>query len=316
MSDLRKELSNKEHDLPLESPAYITLLAANAYGKLDKDEICSATQLAHIKTSSCDSSLRDFYKEVTLTFDQNLDHLDNSLPIERISRTSAIKVKLSEIENILKKLGKKYGTYGQDWEHGEEFEKVRRNQSSRQRAYSTSQNGDDFSDFFESMFGGIGQSGRQVRFRGEDFKASFQMSLLDEYKTHQQTLTANEKNIRITLPAGIDNGQTPKIKNHGGPETNGGPNGDLYVTFSIRDHNEFKRLGNDLHFAIALELYLAVLGGDIKIDTLDDKVKLKVKPETQHDEKVILKGKRLPVYKKEGNFGCLHGIHQRLIKSF
>jgi curved DNA-binding protein len=215
--------------------------------------------------------------------------------------------RINEANNVLSdpEKRKKYDQHGKDWQHADEFEKARRHQSSHQRQHTTSQDGGDFSDFFESMFGGNPRGGRQVKFRGQDLQASLQLSLLDAYKTHQHTLTVNGKNIRITIPAGIENGQTIKIKHHGGPGINGGPNGDLYITFSIAPHTEFKRLGNDLFTTKELDLYTAILGGELIVDTLDGKVKLKVKPETQNGEKVKLKGKGFPVYKKEGVFGDL-----------
>ena len=101
------------------------------------------------------------------------------------------------------------------------------------------------------------------------------------------------------------NGQTIKIAGHGGQGMNGGPNGDLYITFSIANHSGFKRLENNLYTSVDLDLYTAVLGGEITIDTLDGKVKLKVKPETQNGSKIKLQGKGFPVYKNEGKFGDL-----------
>jgi curved DNA-binding protein len=115
----------------------------------------------------------------------------------------------------------------------------------------------------------------------------------------------NGEKIRITVPAGIENGQTIKIAGHGGKGINGGPDGDLYITFSISNHPGIKRLRNDLFTNVDLELYLAVLGGEKTIDTLDGKVKLKIKPETQNGSKVKLKNKGFPVYKNEGQFGDL-----------
>jgi len=208
---------------------------------------------------------------------------------------------------------KKYDKYGKDWQHAEQFEKTKQYKEqasgfSGQR-YSGGQFEGGFSDFFESMFGGsaanAGRS-RQVKFRGEDYNAQLQLNLTDAYKTHKQTLSVNGKNIRITIPAGIENGQTIKISGHGGQGINGGPNGDLYITFSIANHPGFKRLGNDLYIHVDIELYTAVLGGEITIDTLSGKVKLKVKPETQNGSKVKLKGKGFPVYKNDGQFGDLY----------
>jgi curved DNA-binding protein len=207
---------------------------------------------------------------------------------------------------------KKYDQYGNDWQHAEEFEKANhyQEQSSNQHraSYSETFSGGDFSDFFESMFGGSTSAGsnRQVKYRGEDYNAELHLELIDAYKTHKQTLSVNKKNIRITIPAGIENGQTIKIFGHGGSGINGGPNGDLYITFSVVNHPKIKRLGNDLFTTIDLDLYTAVLGGEITIDTLNGKVKLKVKPETQNGSKIKLKGKGFPVYKNEGQFGDLY----------
>lgn len=204
---------------------------------------------------------------------------------------------------------KKYDQHGKDWKHAEEFEKANQNQSSNARGGGFSGTGSesDFSDFFASMFGGQGNTGRgqQAKYRGEDFKAELQLELLDAYKTNKKTLTINGKNIRITIPAGIENGQTIKIPGHGGPGANGGPNGDLYITFSIANHSIFKRLGNNLYVNFDLDIYTAVLGGEITLETLSGKVKLKMKPETQNGTKVKLTGKGFPVYKNEGQFGDL-----------
>jgi len=129
--------------------------------------------------------------------------------------------------------------------------------------------------------------------------------LTDVFKTHQQVLKVNDKNIRISIPAGVEDGQKIKIKGFGGPGINGGPNGDLYITFHIINNTEFKRQGNDLYKTVDLDLYTGVLGGEKTIDTLDGKIKLNVKPETQNETKIRLKGKGFPVYKKDGESGDL-----------
>ena len=207
---------------------------------------------------------------------------------------------------------KKYDQYGKDWQHADEFEKAKQYQGqssdSRGTRFSGAQNEGDFSDFFSSMFGGAagGGRGRQAKYRGEDYNAEIHLDLADAYETHQQTLNVNGQNLRITIPAGIENGQTIKITGHGGQGINGGPNGDLYITFSIANHPIFKRLGNNLYASVDLDLYTAILGGELTIDTLDGKVKLKVKPETQNGSKVKLTGKGFPVYKAKGQFGDLY----------
>ncbi|RZS99681.1 DnaJ C-terminal domain-containing protein [Aquimarina brevivitae] len=208
---------------------------------------------------------------------------------------------------------KKYDQYGKDWQHAEEFERAKQSrrqyqgQQGRSEFHSNFGEG-DFSDFFESMFGGGKRSyrSRQAKFRGEDYNAELHLDLMEVLTTHKRTLTINNKNIRITIPAGVENGQTIKIKGHGGPGMGGGPNGDLYLTFVIANNTPFKRDKSNLYLTKEIDLYTAVLGGDITIDTLSGKVKLAVKPGTQNDSKVKLKGKGFPVYKKEGQFGDLY----------
>ena len=207
---------------------------------------------------------------------------------------------------------KKYDQYGEDWKHAEEFKNAgqyqQQSSESHGQRYQGARDEGEFSDFFESLFGGFGGAGRsrQVKYRGEDYNAELHLELIDAYEAHQQTLTVNGKKIRITIPAGIENGQTIKIAGHGGPGVNGGPNGDLYITFLIANNPKFKRSGNDLYTKADLDLYTAVLGGQITIDTLNGKVKLKVNPETQNGSKVKLKGKGFPVYKSKGQSGDLY----------
>ncbi|MDP4282273.1 MAG: J domain-containing protein [Bacteroidota bacterium] len=207
---------------------------------------------------------------------------------------------------------KKYDQYGTDWKHAEEFEKANSYQQQSPGFEGTWQSNSrpdsDFSDFFESLFGraASNKGNWQARFRGEDYHAELHMDLTEAYTTHKQTLTVNGQTIRITIPAGIENGQTIKIAGHGGSGINGGPNGDLYITFSVDNLPNFKRLGKNLYTTIYLDLYTAVLGGEITIGTMSGKVKCKVKPETQTHSKVKLCGKGFPVYKKEGQFGDLY----------
>ncbi len=204
---------------------------------------------------------------------------------------------------------KKYDAYGKDWQHAEQFQQANQQQQRQYRntgAESFSGNFDEggFSDFFSSLFGGTGKRST-AKYRGEDYNAELQLNLKEAYKTHQQTFTVNGKNIRITIPAGVENAQQIKLKGHGNPGVNGGPNGDLYITFMIANDSKFKRDGNDLYTTENIDLYTAVLGGETIIETMDGKVKLKIKPETQNGTKIRLKGKGFPVYKREGSFGDL-----------
>ncbi len=211
---------------------------------------------------------------------------------------------------------KKYDKYGKDWEHADRFEKAEQEQQFRRSSQQKSSgdfNESDYSSFFESMFGGK-TSGRRgnsnVQFKGQDYNSELKLNLSDVYTTHKQTLTVNGKNIRLTIPAGVKNGQIIRIKGHGGLGINGGPNGDLHIKFSIINNTTFKLDQDNLYKTIDLDLYKAILGGDITVDTFDGKVKLPVKPETTNGTKIKLKGKGFPVYKKEGLFGDLFITYQ------
>jgi len=208
---------------------------------------------------------------------------------------------------------KKYDQYGEHWQHGEEQEKAQRSYRSAnagRQNYSDGFGEPDFSDFFGSMFGGASGGGRQTKFRGQDYTSELNLSLKEASVTHTQTLSVNGKNVRITIPAGVENGQTIKLKGYGSKGVSGGPDGDLLITFVIANDPKFKRLGNDLYTTVDLDLYTAVLGGEITIDTLNGKIKLKIKPETQNGTKTRLKEKGFPVYKKEGQYGDLYVTYQ------
>lgn len=202
---------------------------------------------------------------------------------------------------------KKYDQYGKDWQHAEHYEKARQSQGEWQGGSQPGFGNEDeegFSDFFESLFGGSRK--RQTRFRGQDHQAMLNLSLRDAYNTHQQTLTVNGKNIRITIPAGVQHGQVIKLKGYGGQGASGGPAGDLYIRFNIPDEPGFRRSGSDIYTSKTIDLYTAVLGGEEIVDTLSGKVKLHVAAGTQNGTRVRLKDKGFPVYKETNQFGDLY----------
>ncbi|NER09016.1 curved DNA-binding protein [Muriicola jejuensis] len=205
----------------------------------------------------------------------------------------------------------KYDEYGKDWQHAEAFEKAKKEQAqyrqSRQQSERSAFSDDEFSDFFSAMFGGRGgRQQRTMQFRGQDIQAELELPLEEVYRTHKRTLTVNGRNIRLTIPAGVRNGQVIKIRNHGGEGINGGPRGDLHIRFSIVNNTPFRRDEDNLYTTVKIDLYKAVLGGEIIVNTFDGQVKLNVKPGTPNGSQVKLKGKGFPVYKKEGHFGDLY----------
>jgi len=263
-----------------------------------------------IPKTATEKEIKDAYRKLARKYhpDLNPDNKEAESKFKEINEANEV---LSNPENR-----KKYDKYGENWKHGEEFEKAQKqrqqqSQYSGQGGFSGQQgfSGEDYSDFFESMFGAGGRrtSGRShsPKFKGQDYHAELHLDLKDVYTTQKQVLTVNDKKIRLTIPAGVENEQLIKIKGNGGEGYNGGPNGDLYIKFIISNHTDFKREGNNLYKDVDLDLYTSILGGEILVDTFDGKVKLKVQPETKNHTKVKLKGKGFPVYKKEGEFGDL-----------
>lgn len=260
-----------------------------------------------ITKSATEAEIKKAYRKLARKHHPDLNPNDKEAErkFQEINEANEV---LSNAENR-----KKYDKFGKDWQHADEYEKAgynpnqtnsNRQQSSQSQSYSDF-SGSDFSDFFSSMYGNSNGS-RQAKYRGQDFNAELNLDLKSAYTTQKQSLSVNGKNIRITIPAGVENGQIIKIPNHGGPGANGGPNGDLYITFNIPNDTQFKREGANLYADVDLDLYTALLGGDAFVPTFDGNVKVKVAEGTQNRTKVKLKGKGFPVYKKENQFGDLY----------
>lgn len=105
---------------------------------------------------------------------------------------------------------------------------------------------------------------------------------------------ANKKKIQVSIPAGIDNGQSVRIREKGEPGRNGGPRGDLLVEVVVSRHPIFQRQEYNIFSTAPISYAQAVLGGEVMIDTVDGKIIYEVKPGTQTDTKVRLKGKGVP----------------------
>lgn len=106
--------------------------------------------------------------------------------------------------------------------------------------------------------------------------------------------TANKKTISVTIPAGIDNGQSVRIREKGEPGVNGGPRGDLLVEVNVSRHPIFQRQDVHIFSTVPITFAQAALGGDVKVPTVDGDVIYTVKPGTKTDTKVRLKGKGVP----------------------
>ncbi len=224
---------------------------------------------------------------------------------------------------------KKYDEYGEHWAHADEYEAQRRQY---EQQYGQAQQGTygnfggfggfdfggfgdftrsegntgGFSDFFEQLFGGARRRQAHHPMRGQDYEAELHITLRDAATTHKQILNVGDKSIRVTIPSGVADGQRLKLRGYGGEAPQGGTRGDLYITFRISADSTFVRQGDDLYTTLPLPLTIAVLGGEATVTTLmEETLRLKVSAGTQSDDKLRLKGKGFPRYKRDGERGDL-----------
>lgn len=214
---------------------------------------------------------------------------------------------------------KKYDVYGANWN---QFNGAQQGQYQYQGGGPQGQyhyegdpadffgQGADFSEIFGEFFGRTGSSGsnsrRSTRKRkGQDYQSSMTISLEEAFEGTSRIVNVNEQKIRITLKPGTYDGLTIKLAGKGAHGMNGGTAGDLYITIHVTPHAQFKREGDDLRQAIQIDLFTAVLGGDRTISTLSGQLKIKIPAGTQPGKLLRLRGKGMPVYGKEGQYGDL-----------
>ncbi len=174
--------------------------------------------------------------------------------------------------------------------------------------------GSGFSEFFNAFFGQMGGMGgmrsepftRQRSVKGEDLRGDFEISLYEAYHGTSRVLNVNGEKLRITTKPGAYSGQELRIKGKGQAGSQQGSRGDIYLKIKVTPHPNFRRKGNDLYAEENTDLYTAVLGGKMQVDTLNEKVNVPVPAETQNGSNLRLKGKGMPVYGKPGSYGDLY----------
>ncbi len=184
--------------------------------------------------------------------------------------------------------------------------------------FGNSASGGGFSDFFNAFFGNMGgtrseYSSRQQPSKGRDLKTEIQISLYEAYHGTTRILNVDGKKIRISIKSGAYNGQELRIRGKGAPGSGGGPKGDIFVKISIQSDGKHTLQGNDLIYQAPVDLYTAVLGGKIAINTLAGRLNVTIPKGIQNGSKLRLKGKGMPVYGQHGTAGDLYvKVHVRI----
>lgn len=169
--------------------------------------------------------------------------------------------------------------------------------------------GDDspFSDFFSSIFGGGMPQERTNRpTRGRDAEVAVEITLAEALHGTARTIQANGRRIEARIPPGVRTGTRLRLANQGGAGVAGGSAGDLYLIIEVAPHPQFERENDDLTCVIPLDIYTAVGGGQVRVQTLDGAVMLKIPPRTQAERTFRLKGKGMPRLEQPAERGDLY----------
>jgi len=167
--------------------------------------------------------------------------------------------------------------------------------------------GGGFSDFFTSLFGGgFGEPATRTstrRVRGEDMEQPVEVSLEEAYHGTERTLIKGERRLTVKIPPGARTGTKVRVAGEG---SLGQISGDLFLVVNVRPHARFRREGDDLHVDMPIELYTALLGGEVRVPTLIGDVVLTIPPETQSGRTFRLAGKGMPKLRQPNEHGDLY----------
>lgn len=234
---------------------------------------------------------------------------------------------LQEAYEVLKDPEKrsKYDTLGSNWKQyqhagADGFDFSQWANSGNGRQYRSS---DDifggvggFSDFFQSFFAGGQQHGRGFgggrrsagfrHMKGQNYEADIRLNLTDAFHGTSTLLNVDNRKIKINLKPGVKDGQTLRVKGKGAPSPGGGEPGDILLKINVINNTGFKLEENNLHLTVNIDLYTAILGGKISVNTMDQPISISIPPETSNGKVLRLKGKGMPVYGKTNEYGDLY----------
>lgn len=214
----------------------------------------------------------------------------------------------------------KYDELGENWKQYEQTGNQKKEnpfggkQYYQENTNSGFENGgqSDFSDFFEQFFAGqrkgTGKNQKanhnnEANFKGGDYETEMEITLEEAYNGTSRIIQLENEKLRVTTKQGAYSDQLLRIKGKGAKGSSVEYRGDLFVRIMVKPHQQFNRKGDDLYIIHTIDLFTALLGGEIFINTLSGQMKIKISEGTQYGKTVRLKGKGMPVYDKAGIFG-------------
>jgi curved DNA-binding protein len=174
--------------------------------------------------------------------------------------------------------------------------------------------GGGFSDFFSSIFGGAGRrggatwrtQGQRPAAQGRDFEQEVEVTLEEAFSGTTRIMEKDGRRLEIKIPAGVKTGSRVRMRGEGAESYGGGAKGDLYLRVKILPHRTFERKGDDLYCEVPVDLYTALLGGEVRVATLKGGAMLKIPPETQGGKTFRLKGQGMTQLKDTHTRGDLY----------
>ena len=253
-----------------------------------------------VEKNASQDEIKKAYRKLAKKYHPDLNK-DNPQAKERFQEINEANEVLGDAEKR-----RRYDEYGEHWKHSEEYEAQQGNTHGFNGFEGfgdfshNSGNSSGFSDFFEQLFGGGAFRATQQQ-RGNDLQATMHLTLQEAGKTERRILEIGNEKIAITIPGGVADGQKIRIKERGKRNPYSNRRGDLYITFHIEPDRRFTREGDDLHTTVTCDIYTLLLGGEAIVPTLDGSIRMNIKPGTQPDSKLRLRGKGMPHYKNSGH---------------
>jgi len=278
-----------------------------------------------INTTASEKEIKQAYRGLARKYHPDINPGDKSAE-EKFKEINAAYEVLSNPEKR-----KRYNQFGEQWEYADQFAKSGGQERVRwdfNRDGTSFEYGDPsgFGDLFSSLFGDsdIGSRMRRGPRRGQDIESLIEVTLEEAYHGSQRLMQLQTeepctacggtgrvgnracticggvgvkvipRRLEVKIPAGVKDGSRIRIAGEGGPGLASGKKGDLYLVVKVLPHKLFERKGDDLYTEVSVLLATAILGGEVRLPTLNGSISLKIPPETQNGKVFRLAGKGMP----------------------